>query len=146
MPNGEVKVLYLSLSGAKVGGAEIQYQYLIEGLNRKRYRPRVICPEGGDLADGLRLSGIPTDIMKLPLWRKTKSIFTRRIAASRLLRSAQEMGIRLIHSEFRMNHYLHWISRNLGVPAVCHVRSPVRPDQIRKYRFNDISMIIAVSN
>jgi glycosyltransferase involved in cell wall biosynthesis len=145
MDKDVVKVLYLTLSGSKVGGAEAQYRYLIEGLKGSRYSPIVVCPNQGDLAEHFISLGVPTYIMKLPMWRKAKSAFTRYLAAARLVRFAGEMGIGLIHSEFRMNHYLISVSRKLGIPCVSHLRGPIRPDQVMKYRFRDVSMIITIS-
>ncbi|HEX28566.1 TPA: glycosyltransferase family 1 protein [Candidatus Poribacteria bacterium] len=141
----ETGILYLLLSGSKVGGAEVQYLYLIDGLRGKGYNPIVLCPDRGNLYEDLISWGVPVHIMRLPMWRKAKSVFTRYIAAAKLVRFAREVEADLIHSEFRMNPYLISVSRSLGLPCVSHLRGHIRPDQVRKYRFRDVTAVISIS-
>lgn len=141
----EIRILYLLLSGSKVGGAEVQYLYLIDGLKGKGYNPIALCPDRGNLYEELISRGIPVHVMRLPMWRKAKSLLTRYIAAAKLVRFAREMEVDLIHSEFRMNPYLISVSRSLGIPCVSHLRGHIRPDQVRKYRFRDVIAVISIS-
>ncbi|HID56574.1 TPA: glycosyltransferase family 1 protein, partial [Candidatus Poribacteria bacterium] len=142
---GEARILYLLLSGSKVGGAEVQYLYLIEGLKGKGFDPIVLCPDRGNLYEELTSRGVPVHIMRLPMWRKARSFLTRYIALVKLIRFAREMEADLIHSEFRMNPYLISVSRSLAIPCVSHLRGHIRPDQVRKYRFRDVTAVISIS-
>ena len=87
-----------------------------------------------------------TFILPLPAWRKAKSLFSRYVAAFRLTRFAEQQGIQLIHtSDSWFNPYLLRVSQKLGIPSVSHVRTPIRPDQVKNYRFKEVSMIISIS-
>ncbi|MCS5613925.1 MAG: glycosyltransferase, partial [Candidatus Poribacteria bacterium] len=122
----KISVLYLTLYGAKVGGGEVQYEYLIKGLDRKRFHPIVICPSKGDLVESLLSEGIPTHILKLPRWLHVQSILTKRLAVQRIVQFAKKADINLIHSDYRMNPYMLAVSRELSIPNVVHVRSKMR--------------------
>jgi len=140
------RILYLSHCGSSIGGGERQLYYLVTNLDRDRYQPIVVCPDDGVFADQLRDAGIPTFILPLPAWRKAKSLFSRYVAAFRLARFAKQQGIQLIHtSDSWFNPYLLRVSRKLGIPSVSHVRTPIRPDQVKNYRFKEVSMIISIS-
>ena len=139
-------ILYLSHCGSIIGGGERQLYYLVTHLDRHRYQPIVVCPDDGLFANQLRSTGIPTHILPLPAWRKAKSLLFRYTAASRLARFAARQGIGLIHtSDSWFNPYLFRVSQKLGIPSVSHVRTPIRPDQVKKYRFKDMSAIITIS-
>ena len=60
-----VRILCLARSGDLIGGAQIQYQYLIEGLNRSGYEPLVLTPAAGPISDALARAGPP--YLGLPL-------------------------------------------------------------------------------
>ena len=138
------RVLYLS--GSIFGGAERQLFYLVTDLDRRRYQPTVVCPDDGAFPDQLRAAGIDTIIHPLPAWRKTKNLIHRRVAASRLTQLVAKRKIQLIHaSDSWHNPYLIRAARQCGIPSVSHVRTPIRPDQVRKYGFHQISMIISIS-
>jgi len=140
------RILYLSHCGSSIGGGERQLYYLVTNLDRDRYQPIVVCPDDGVFADQLRDAGIPTFIPPLPAWRKAKSLFSRYVAAFRLTRFAEQQGIQLIHtSDSWFNPYLLRVSQKLGIPSVSHVRTPIRPDQVKNYRFKEVSMIISIS-
>jgi len=129
----KISVLYLTLYGAKVGGGEIQYEYLIKGLDRKRFHPIVICPSKGDLVESLLSEGIPTHILKLPRWLHVQSILTKRLAVQRIVQFAKKADINLIHSDYRMNPYMLAVSRELSIPNVVHVRSKMRENHAKYY-------------
>ena len=92
---GEMSILYLTLYGARVGGGEVQYEYLIKGLDRNRFCPIVICPSKGDLVESLLSEGIPTHVLKLPRWLHVQSVLTKRIAVQRIVRFAKKAGVDL---------------------------------------------------
>ena len=139
-----MRILYLS--GSIFGGGERQLLYLVSNLDRSRYQPIVVCPNDGAFPDQLRAAGIDTVIHSLPAWRKWKHLLYRYAAASRLAQLAAEREIQLIHaSDSWHNPYSIHVARQCGIPTVSHARAPIRPDQVRKYSFHDMSTIISIS-
>lgn len=139
-------ILYLSHCGSSIGGGERQLYLLVTALDKIRYHPLVVCPDDGPFADQLRHAGIATTILPLPAWRKARSFGFRSAAAHQLIQLAKQHSIGLIHtSDSWFNPYALKVSSALEVPSVSHVRTPIRPDQVRKYRFKEISSIITIS-
>lgn len=138
------RILYLS--GSIFGGAERQLFYLVTNLDQNRYQPTVVCPEDGVFPGKLRTAGIDTVIHPLPAWRKWKYLFHRYSAAPRLAQLAKQRQAQLIHvSDSWHNPYSIRIARQYDIPTVSHVKAPIRPDQVRKYGFHDMSVIISIS-
>lgn len=138
------RVLYLS--GSIYGGAELQLFHLVTNLDRNRFQPTVVCPGKGMFPDRLRAAGIDTVIHPLPAWRKWKYLFHRYSAASRLAQLAAQRQVRLIHvSDSWHNPYSIRVARQCGIPIISHVKAPIRPDQVAKYGFHDMSAIISIS-
>ena len=138
------RVLYLS--GSIYGGAERQLFYLVTNLDRRRFQPTVVCPGKGMFPDRLRAAGIDTAIHPLPAWRKWKYLFHRYSAASRLAQFAAQRQVQLIHvSDSWHNPYSIRVARQCGIPIISHVKAPIRPDQVAKYGFHDMSAIISIS-
>ena len=139
-------ILYLSHCGSSIGGGEKQLYYLVTNLDAAHYQPIVVCPDDGAFAEQLRNASIPTFIFPLPAWRKAKSLLSRYVAASRLVKFAEAQKIGLVHtSDSWHNPYLLRVSRKLGIPSVSHVRTSIRPDQVKNYRFKEVSEIISIS-
>ena len=141
---GKISVLYLTLYGSRVGGGEVQYEYLIKGLDRKRFHPIVICPSRGDLVESFISEGIPTHILKLPRWLHIQSILTKRLATQKIVRFAREADIDLIHSDYRMNPYMLAVRRELSIPNVFHVRSNMREKHAKCYSLRQASSAVSI--
>ena len=141
---GEISILYLTLYGARVGGGEVQYEYLIKGLDRKRFCPIVICPSKGDLVESFLSEGIPTHVLKLPRWLHVQSVLTKRIAVKKIVRFAKKAGIDLIHSDHRMNPYMLAVSRALSIPNIVHVRSQMRENHAKCYSLKQASSVVSI--
>ncbi len=141
-----ISILYLSHCGSSIGGGEKQLAYLVENMDRTRYRPLVVCPDGGVFVEHLRRANVPTVILNLPPWRKVKSLIARYGAAKKLVRLAETHGAHLVHtSDSWFNPYLWWVRKHLKIPVVSHVRNLLTPTQVRKYRFDRMDSIIAIS-
>lgn len=143
-------ILYLSHCGSSIGGGERQLYYLVTNLDRKRYHPLVVCPDDGIFAEQLRSAAIPTTILDLPPWRKAKSRlarhFTRHSAAAKLAAFAKKHNVQLTHtSDSWLNPYLWQLKKQLNIPAISHVRNLLTPAQVRKYNFDRIDGIVAIS-
>ena len=141
-----VPILYLSHCGSSIGGGEKQLAYLVENIDRTRYRPLVVCPDDGVFAEHLRRANVPTVILNLPPWRKLKSLIARYRATKKLVSLAETHGTHLVHtSDSWFNPYLWSVSKQLKIPVVSHVRNLLTPTQVRKYRFDRMDRIIAIS-
>ena len=73
MPDKRRKVLYLS-RGGDVSGAQRQLYYLLRGMDRRRFIPRVVCTEEGPFLDELREIDVPCTVRRLAGWRKVKHL------------------------------------------------------------------------
>ena len=139
-------ILYLSHCGSSIGGGEKQLAYLVENIDRTRYRPLVVCPDDGVFAEHLRCANVPTVILNLPPWRKVKSLVTRYRAAKKLVSLAERHDAHLVHtSDSWFNPYLWSIKKQLEIPVVSHVRNLLTPAQVQKYRFDRMDGIVAIS-
>lgn len=141
-----IPILYLSHCGSSIGGGEKQLAYLVTHLNRDRYQPLVVCPDDGVFAEHLSGADIPTVILNLPPWRKAKSRIARYRATTKLASLAKAHNTQLVHtSDSWLNPYVSYTRKQLNIPAVSHVRNVLTPTQVRKYRFNQMDSIIAIS-
>ncbi len=139
-------ILYLSHCGSSIGGGEKQLAYLVTNIDRECYHPLVVCPDDGVFAEHLRYADIPTVILDLPPWRKTKSLVARYSAARKLVSLAKVHDAHLVHtSDSWFNPYLWSVKKQLKIPVVSHVRNLLTPTQVRKYRFDRMDSIIAIS-
>ena len=141
-----VPILYLSHCGSSIGGGEKQLAYLVENIDRTRYRPLVVCPDDGVFAEHLRRANVPIVILDLPPWRQAKSLMARYSAAEKLVGLAESHDAHLVHtSDSWFNPYLWSVRKQLKIPVVSHVRNLLTPTQVRKYRFDRMDSIIAIS-
>ena len=141
-----VPILYLSHCGSSIGGGEKQLSYLVTNIDQERYQPLVVCPDDGVFAEQLRRAAIPTVILDLPPWRKVKSLIARRGAAKKLVALAKTHNTQLIHtSDSWFNPYLCHVRERLKIPVISHVRTLLTRFQVRKYRFDQMDKIIAIS-
>ena len=141
-----VPILYLSHCGSSIGGGEKQLSYLVTNIDQERYQPLVVCPDDGVFAEHLRRAAIPTVILDLPPWRKAKSLIAKYSAAKKLVALAKTHNAQLIHtSDSWFNPYLWHVREQLEIPVISHVRTLLTRSQVRKYRFNQMDSIIAIS-
>ena len=141
-----VPILYLSHCGSSIGGGEKQLAYLVENIDRTRYRLLVVCPDDGVFVEHLTRADVPTVILDLPPWRKVKSLIAKRRATKKLVHLAETHNAQLVHtSDSWFNPYLWSVRKQLKIPIVSHVRNLLTPTQVRKYRFDRMDSIIAIS-
>lgn len=138
------RILYLSRGGA-VGGSQRQLYYVVTNLNHG-YKPIVACYRDGLLFSRLRDCDIATRVFPLHPWRKFPAGFYRYLDAERLVKFARQYKVALVHSsDLWLSGYLNWVARRLKIPSVLHVRTPIRPEEVRKHRCNGAMSIIAIS-
>jgi len=142
-----IPILYLSHCGSSIGGGEKQLSYLATNIDRSYYHPLVVCPDDGVFAEHLRAADIPTVILNLPPWRKAKSLIARYSAAKKLAALAKAHNAKLIHtSDSWFNPYLCRLRKQLKIPVISHVRTLLNSSQVRKYKFDRMDSIIAISD
>lgn len=139
------RVLYLAISGERIGGAQIQYEHLIAGLDRSHYEPILLTRTYGEINEALARDGISTWALSYPLWRR-KMLLVRRRARSRFVAFAQKQDVHLVHGDFNLGPYLVAIAETLGIPSVLHVRQSLKRGWIRRYALLRASALIAVGN
>lgn len=141
-----IPILYLSHTGASIGGGEKQLYYLLTLLDRTKFQPIVVFPEDGIFADQVREAEIPSFIVHLPHWRRGISRFSRKIATTKLTELAKKHNIQIVHtSDSWFNPYILQLKNRLNIPAISHVRNLLTSDQVSKYYFDEIDYIISIS-
>jgi glycosyltransferase involved in cell wall biosynthesis len=114
-------VLIVSNHGDIVGGGEISVLLLLEGLDHVRWRPVVVVPCEGAVADRCRGMGVPTHIIPLPGIRRFRGGTIRAVLA--LKRLLAETGAQLLHANgSRAMVYAGTAGLLGGRPVVWHVR------------------------
>ena len=98
------RVLYLAVSGERVGGAEAQYEYLLEDLDGTRFEPLLLTPSRGGFSERIARGGIATQVLAYPPWRR-RTWLSRRGARARLVAAAREQAIALVHADFNLGPY-----------------------------------------
>lgn len=132
--------------GGEVSGQQRQVIYLLSRLAGEGYTPIVIADNDGSFVRQLKARGIETLILKLYSWRSLPRIFQRYQTASRFLKIAKSYNVQLIHAhDVWRAEYARFISDQLGIPYVVHVRGPLGLRDIRKHRLDRASAIIAIA-
>jgi glycosyltransferase involved in cell wall biosynthesis len=138
------RILYLTRGGT-IGGSQRQLHYVVKNLNHG-YEPIVVCRRDGQFFGRLRDSDIATDVLPLRPWRKFPAMLYRYMDAERLVKFAREHKVVLVHSsDLWLSGYLNWVAGRLKIPSVLHVRTPIRPEEVRKHRCDRATSIIAIS-
>ncbi|MBS3734766.1 MAG: glycosyltransferase family 4 protein [Phycisphaerae bacterium] len=139
------RILYLS-RGGQTGGSQRQLAYLLDGLDRGRWGPVVVCREDGPFVEQLRSGDVETHVMRLSPWRKWRAGLGRFGDCWRLAQLAQRAGVALVHcSDLWLSGYMRHVAKRLGVPSVLHVRAPKPPGELRKHRCRSATAVIAIS-
>lgn len=106
-------------------GAERALLTTLGHLDRDRYEPFVLVGHDGELADNLRRSRIPHEVLPLEGIRRPRAI-PGLVSALRVVRKAWRLGAQLIHANevpaFEPGGYA---ARMLRIPAITHVRFPM---------------------
>jgi glycosyltransferase involved in cell wall biosynthesis len=145
LSNKGIRILYIH-GGTIIGGAERELLTWLESLDRKRFRPYMVCPIDGPLTTELDNLKIPYLSFSLPEWRKFFHVFCRPFAIFRLIRAIRRWNIDVLH----VNDYW-WAplgvlaGRLTGRPCLIHVRTEIEPRKISQYWLNKGNLIIPVS-
>jgi len=139
-------ILYTSQFGNFQGGGQRSLDLLLENLNLQKYRPVLLCGQGGDFLESVRRRGISAEIRDFPPLRNLNVLRTLKafFAFKKLIRN---QNINLIHCDSpRWTFYLGIIAKTFKIPLIYHVRvSEKESDIYEKILFGLSSKIIAVS-
>ena len=58
-------LLFTSMSGKIIGGGQRSLLLILERLNKKKFKPLLLCPTKGDLIDKVKNLGIETVIIRM---------------------------------------------------------------------------------
>jgi glycosyltransferase involved in cell wall biosynthesis len=137
------RIVYLATSGERIGGAEVQYEYLIDDLDRSRYDPLLLTPARGAVNEALERAGVRTLEVVYPAWRR-RHLLARRGARERLIGVAREQGAALVHADFNFGPYAIAMAEALAVPCVLHVRGRLKRGWVRRYGLDRATALIAI--
>lgn len=113
--NKKIHILYVAQS-RYIGGAEVELMHVINGLDRKRYKPYVLFPCKGDVVRFFGAHGIASKIIVNSPWRIYKSQLTDFLKIKK---------IDIIHA-FSMHYYVFCaaiVAKITGLPLVWHVHA-----------------------
>lgn len=114
-------VLIVSNHGEIVGGGEISLLQLLEGLDRRQWRPVVVVPADGPVADRCRALQVPTHVVPLPGLRRVRGGVVRAVLT--LKRLARETDACLFHANgSRAMVYAGLAGLLVRRPVLWHVR------------------------
>lgn len=131
----------------EIGGAERELLVMLDRLPRCRYRPIVVCPDGGPLAQELARRGVETRMAPMPPWRKLFAYLNRPAAVRALHDVIAAVRPALIHV-----NDIWWVPQTLraaaglpAVPIVAHVRQEIEPQKVRRYELDQAGLVFPVS-
>ena len=120
------KVLYIANRPDVFSGGEISLLELLWALDRTRYKPVVLVPGEGDLAERIRAMGIEVRVWDMPSAR-TLNFPRIREKAWELAGITSELGADIMHANgTRACFYASLASRNSEAALVWHVRESCR--------------------
>ncbi len=138
-------ILYLANSGEIFGGGQVSLLGLLERLNKKRFKPLVVCPSKGSLVDELKRTGIETEIIKMETLREL-NIFSWMKTINRLVRLIRKEKIDLVHSNgSRATIYGGIAARLTRTPLIWHVRIADRDRLLDKLLAKLATKIVVIS-
>lgn len=139
-------ILFTSLSGQMLGGGQRSLLLLLERLDRKKFRPLLVCPSTGDLVEKAEKQGIETEIIKMGRI-KSPNVFSTASTVFQLRSLVKNKKIDLIHADSpRQAFYTGRAAKSTGTPLIWHVRvSNPEKKTFEKYLFHRAHKVIAVS-
>lgn len=118
MSEKQYRILFSSISGQMVGGGQRSLLLLLEGLDRNRYKPFLICPDNGDLSKSANDLGLETWHIPMPSLKALKISVILKV-----IKIVRENRIDLIHADSpRQAFYLGIAALLTGKPMLWHVR------------------------
>lgn len=115
--NTPLPVLFVNFHGT-IGGGQVHLLTLLDGLDRTRFLPQVVCCEDGPFAEALRQRSLEPAI--IPFGKgKRRYLATSLPAMLKIYRLIKTLGIRVVHvsglQEAKLAAYAAWWAK---VPMV----------------------------
>jgi glycosyltransferase involved in cell wall biosynthesis len=120
-----MNILYLTVTGETVGGAEISLYNLLENLDSGKFKPFVVMPFEGDYTQKISQLNIPVIILPFRKVKNPFNIIHSKKTVKRLVEIIRDYKIDLIHSNTQTGGiaFLGGVaSRLAGIPFVWHPR------------------------
>ena len=139
-------LLFTTITGQMIGGGQRSLLLILEKLNKKRFKPFLICPSEGDFTDKAEKLGIETTIIKTRSLKRL-NFFSNAATIFKLIKFIKQKNIDLIHTDApRQTFYAGIAARLAGKPLVWHVRvSDPEENFYDKFLLTLSSKVIAVS-
>jgi len=139
-------LLFTTISGEMLGGGQRSLLLILERLNKKRFKPFLICPSGGDLIEKAKKLGVETAIIKMGTLKRL-NFFYIPVTVWKLKRFIKQKNIDLIHTDApRQTFYTGIAARLAGKPLIWYVRvSDPEENFYDKFLLTLSSKVIAVS-
>lgn len=114
-------LLFLSNHGPIVGGGEISLLTLMTALDPARWRPLLVVPEEGRVAEAARVAGIPTWVIPFPALKRPRRALFNTVGDLRSL--MRDQHVRIVHANgSRAMAYGGLAGLLAGKPVIWHVR------------------------
>jgi len=124
-------LLFMSMSGEMFGGGQKSLFLLLERLDRKKYKPFLICPTYGNFIKKVDKLGIETSLLKTGSL-KNLNIFSFMSTIRKISKFIKQNDIDLIHTDAPRQTFYAGIAAKLAkIPLVWHVR--VSDSDIKRY-------------
>lgn len=115
-------ILYTTSFDYMSGGGQWSLYYLVKHLDRERFRPIVLCPGEGELAEKMREAGAEALLFKTPRIRNLDPLAVRR-----LISIIKRRHIALVHTDSTTEtFYAGLAAKFAGIPLVWHIRTSDR--------------------
>ncbi|MBI4723414.1 MAG: glycosyltransferase family 4 protein [Candidatus Stahlbacteria bacterium] len=120
------KVLYIENQGNRLWGGQISLYELITHLDRREFKPIVVCGTEGKLVREFRNKGIEVQIISMPTF-KTIKIWAIYQAITRLRQLARDNKIAIVHTNGSKSALYGILAFNpLHLPVIWHVRETIK--------------------
>lgn len=153
MPERPTRILFLN-HVSKISGAEQGLLDIVKCLDRKKFKPLVVIPSHGTLADILTQHGVQTACMPLKRFKKTSNplvltlcVFNLFRVIPRLARLIRQERIDILHANSNNAQIYGGLAAKLaGIPSVWHSRDLVDLGLLGKWLYRLSSKTIAISD
>jgi glycosyltransferase involved in cell wall biosynthesis len=120
-------ILYVANS-SKIGGGNRSFMELIARLDAERYRPVLVAPTPGPLADWAVAQNIPCHVVPAADWHGRRGLVVRTMQLTRLI-VAERAGI--VHAVAPTCFRAAGVAARItGVSSICHLGYPPEPGEL----------------
>lgn len=139
-------LLFTTISGQIIGGGQRSLLLILERLDKKRFKPFLICPSEGDLIEKANKLDVETTIIKMGTLKRL-NFFSIPATIWKLKRFIKQKNIDLIHTDApRQTFYVGIAARLAGKPLIWHVRVSTPENKLYEKLLSSLaSKLIAVS-